>query len=101
MTKLVALYKTPADTEIFDKHYFESHMPLVEKMPGLRKAEVTKLKGLGSESKFYMMAEMYFDDIDSLNESMASSEGKAAASNLMGFAKDYVVMMIGEEKASN
>lgn len=101
MTKLVALYKTPADTEIFDKHYFENHMPLVEKMPGLKKSEVTKLKSLGGENKFYMMAEMYFDNMDSLNESMASPEGKAAASDLMGFAKEYVVLMIGEEKDAN
>lgn len=96
MTKLVALYKTPADKELFDKKYFEEHIPLVEKMPGLKKTEITRLKSLGSDEKYYMQAEMYFDDSDSLNESMASPEGKAAASNLMSFAKDIVIMMIGE-----
>jgi uncharacterized protein (TIGR02118 family) len=39
---------------------------------------------------------MYFDDIDALNASMASPEGKAAASNLMSFAKELVIMMIGK-----
>ncbi|HLT24325.1 MAG TPA: EthD family reductase [Ignavibacteria bacterium] len=96
MTKLVALYKMPADTAMFDKKYFEEHIPLVEKMPGLRKTEITKLKSLGGENKWYLQAEMYFDDEDALNAAMGSVEGKAAASNLMSFAKEIVVMMIGE-----
>ena len=97
MVKLVAMYKTPADTEAFEKHYFETHMPLVEKMPGLLKSEVSKLTGMpGAENKYHMMAEMYFEDMDKLNESMASPEGRAAGKDLMGFAKDYVIMMFGE-----
>ena len=99
MVKLIALYKTPADIVQFEKHYFEVHMPLVEKIPGLLKSELSKLSGLpGQESKFYMMAEMYFDNMDRLNEGMASPEGKAAGRDLMSFAKEYVVMMYGEVK---
>ena len=98
MTKLVALYRTPPDKELFDKMYFEEHLPLVDKMPGLKKTEITRLKSLGGEEKYYLQAEMYFDDIDALNASMASPEGKAAASNLMSFAKELVIMMIGEVK---
>jgi len=36
--------------------------------------------------------------MDSLNEGMASAEGKAAGRDLMSFAKEYVVMMYGEVK---
>jgi len=50
----------------------------------------------GAESKYHMMAEMYFEDMDKLNESMASPEGRAAGKDLLGFAKDYVIMMFGE-----
>ena len=96
MTKLVALYRTPPDKELFDKKYFEEHLALVDKMPGLRKTEITRLKSLGGDEKYYLQAEMYFDDNDALNASMASPEGKAAASNLMSFAKELVIMMIGE-----
>jgi uncharacterized protein (TIGR02118 family) len=99
MVKLIALYKTPADVKEFEKHYFEVHMPLVEKMPGLLKSEVSMLTGMpGVESKYHMMAEMYFENMDKLNESMASAEGRAAGKDLMGFAKDYVFMMFGEVK---
>jgi uncharacterized protein (TIGR02118 family) len=99
MVKLIAMYKTPSDIEEFEKHYFEVHMPLIEKMPGLLKSEVSKLTPMpGQEIKYHMMAEMYFENMDSLNESMASPEGKAAGKDLMSFAKDYVIMMFGEVK---
>jgi uncharacterized protein (TIGR02118 family) len=97
MVKLVALYKTPSDIADFEKHYFETHMPLVEKIPGLLKTEVSKLSGLpGQDSKFYLMAEMYFEDMDKLNAGMASPEGKATARDLMSFAKEYVIMFYGD-----
>ena len=99
MVKLIAMYKTPSDIEEFEKHYYEAHMPMIEKMPGLLRTEVSKISGMpGQESKYYLMAEMYFENMDKLNESMASPEGKAAGKDLMSFAKDYVVMMFGEVK---
>lgn len=97
MIKLVALYKTPADKEEFDKHYNEVHMPIVAKIPGLIKSEVSKMRPLpGTESGFYMMTEMYYEDMDSFNAAMASAEGKASAKDLMNFAKDNVEFYIGK-----
>ena len=97
MIKLVALYKTPEDKELFDKHYFEVHMPLVAKIPGLIKSEVSKLKPLpGSQSNYYMITEMYYQDMDSFNAAMASPEGKATAKDLMNFAKNNVDFYLGK-----
>jgi uncharacterized protein (TIGR02118 family) len=99
MVKLIAMYKTPPDIKEFEKHYFEVHMPMIEKMPGLLKTEVSRISGMpGQESKYHIMSEMYFESMDKLNESMASPEGRAAGKDLMGFAKDYVIMMFGEVK---
>lgn len=97
MVKLIAYYKEPEDKLDFDKKYFDEHLPFATKMPGLLKAEVSKLKGIGEAgSKYYMQADMYFENTDSLNSAMMSAEGKAAAKNLMSFAKDIVTMSIGE-----
>ena len=97
MVKLVALYKTPEDKDEFDKHYFDVHMPLVNKIPGLIKSEVSKLKALpGTESGYYMIAEMYYKDMDSFNEAMASPEGKSSAKDLMSFAKNNVEFYLGK-----
>ena len=99
MIKLVAMYKTPADIEMFEKHYFEKHMPIVEKIPGLLRSEVSKLKILpGTESEYYMMTEMYYDDMDSFNAAMATPEGKASARDIVNFAKDSVDFFIGKIK---
>ncbi len=66
-------------------------------MPGLVRAEVSRLKGVGEGgSKYYMQTDMYFENSDSLNSAMTSSEGKTAAKNLMSFAKNIVTMSIGE-----
>ena len=40
MAKMIAIYRTPNDIEAFDKHYFEVHIPLAKKLPGLIKYEV-------------------------------------------------------------
>jgi uncharacterized protein (TIGR02118 family) len=97
MVKLVALYRKPDDTKSFDEHYNEIHTPLVMKMPGLRKLEITRITGapLG-ETKFYLMAEMYFDTVDAMNSANASPEGKAVARDVMSFASNLVTFFFGE-----
>jgi len=97
MTKLIAYYKAPENKDEFEKKYFKEHLPLAKKMPGLVKCEIVRLKGLGgAEPRFFMQAEMYFENEDALNKAMGSEEGRAAAKNLMSFAKEYVSMCIGE-----
>lgn len=97
MVKLIALYKKPADVAAFDKHYNEVHTPLARKMPGLRKIEVARCYGSpGGEPKFYLVAEMYFDNKDALMAALSSPEGKAAGKDVMSFAGDLIHMMFAE-----
>jgi uncharacterized protein (TIGR02118 family) len=42
MARMTVIYRTPADAAAFDKHYFETHVPLAKKIPGLRKYEVSQ-----------------------------------------------------------
>lgn len=96
MTKLIALYKKPANTEEFDKHYDTVHTPLVRRYPGLRKLEVTRITGAPiGEPKFYLMAEMYFDSTEEMGKALVSPEGKAVARDLMSFAADIVTVFHG------
>jgi uncharacterized protein (TIGR02118 family) len=39
MARMVVIYRTPKNVEAFDRHYFEIHVPLAKKIPGLRKYE--------------------------------------------------------------
>lgn len=93
MVKLVAVYRKPEDPAAFDKHYFETHVPLAKKMPGLIKCEVEKIIGSPMPGETpYLAAHMYFKDKPALDAAMASPEGKAAAKDLMSFAGKYVRM---------
>lgn len=41
MARLLVMYRTPKDAAAFDTHYFENHVPMAKKIPGLRKYEVS------------------------------------------------------------
>jgi uncharacterized protein (TIGR02118 family) len=97
MIKLIALYKKPTDVEAFEQHYATVHIPLVEKIPGLRKTEWARITASpAGEAPYYMMYEMYFDDMSTYKAAMKSEENKAAGKDLMSFAKDIVTLMIAE-----
>lgn len=98
MVKLVALYKKPADPAAFDKAYFETHVPLVRKIPGLRRVEIARITGAPrGEPEFYLMAEMYFEDKASLDRAMSSPENAEAGKNLMSFARGLVTFLYAAE----
>jgi uncharacterized protein (TIGR02118 family) len=99
MAKLIALYKHPENKEEFDEHYFNVHGPLTAKIPGLKEMKVTKMTGspMGGDSKYYLMCEMIYEDMASLQAGMRSDEGRASGKDLMGFAGNLVTLMIGED----
>jgi uncharacterized protein (TIGR02118 family) len=45
MVKLVALYRKPADGQAFERACFETHIPLLKKIPGLRRVEINRFIG--------------------------------------------------------
>lgn len=72
--KLVVLYTQPEDVSAFDDHYVGRHMPLVDVVPGLVKAETSKFVAApdGGEQTYFRMAEFYFDSLDDLQAGLAS-----------------------------
>jgi uncharacterized protein (TIGR02118 family) len=97
MVKLVALYKKPANVDAFEQHYAHVHIPLVEKIPGIRKTEWTRfLASPQGEAPYYMMYEMYFDDMEAYKVAMRSEENKIAGQDLLSFAGNGVTLMVAE-----
>jgi uncharacterized protein (TIGR02118 family) len=97
MIKLIALYTKPADVEAFEQHYTQIHIPLVEKIPGIRKTEWSRMTAAPTgEAPYYMMYEMYFDNMEAYKIAMKSEENKAAGKDLMSFAKDVVTFMVAD-----
>lgn len=97
MAKLIALYKTPADTAEFDSHYFTRHIPIAKTMPGLRSYEVND-GPIGGDGPFHLAAILSFDSLTGLQASLASPEGAAAVADLANFAQAGMEMLIFETK---
>jgi len=97
VVKLVVLYKKPADVAAFEKHYRETHLPLARNMPGVQRLDVSHFTGSpGGEPKFYMMAEVYFENKGSMMAALGSPEGKAAGKDIMSAAGDILHMMFAD-----
>ncbi len=86
--KLVVLYTQPDDPGAFDKHYLDTHMPLVSKVPGLQRAEVGRVVAAadGGELTYNVVTELYFADQAALNAAFGSPEGKATAADYQQLA---------------
>lgn len=80
----MVLYGRPDDTEAFDRHYRDVHIPLAKKVPGLRRYTVSRgVKVVFGEDPAYLVAELDFDDAAAMQESMGSAEGRAAGSDMV------------------
>jgi uncharacterized protein (TIGR02118 family) len=98
MVKLVVAYGSPEDSAAFDEHYASAHVPLVEKIPNLRRFEAGKILATpdGSPPPFYFLAELWFDTIEDLQAAMGSPEGQAAGDDVPTFATGGATLMIAE-----
>lgn len=99
MVKLIALYKHPASVETFEDVYFNQHIPLTKKMPGLRRVEVNRVSGAPrGEPEYYMVTSLYFDDAESMQQSMTSEESRAAARTLRDAGAEVTMLLADVEE---
>jgi uncharacterized protein (TIGR02118 family) len=102
MIKYVALYKQPADPAAFEKAYFESHKPLIDRLPGLVRQEIgrvtrTFVPGFLGDSEPYLIAELYFESKDAMKTAFATPEWQAAGANLTEIGGMELVAMFSAE----
>jgi len=90
MAKMIVIYRTPADLDAFERHYFGTHVPLAKKIPGLRKYEVSHgpVTAMAGSPDVHMIGTLYFDDMDAIQRAFASPEGRAAAADRQTYAPD-------------
>jgi uncharacterized protein (TIGR02118 family) len=88
MAQLVVMYKTPKDAAAFDKYYFEKHIPIAKKIPGLRKYEVSRgvVATPAGPSGYHLVALLHFDDLAAIQGAFGSAEGQAAVADVQTFA---------------
>lgn len=83
MARMIAIYKTPENKEAFDKHYYEVHIPLARKLPGLKKYDVSKRPIISTtgDSDTYLIRTLHFESLDAIKTAFASPQGKACAAD--------------------
>ncbi len=98
MIKYVALYRTPEDPEAFDKNYFETHVPIVDETPGLVRTEIAKVtRMMVGEPAYYLLAELYFDSVESMKAAFKTDPWRASGENLQSWGgMDLVTMFTAE-----
>ena len=90
MARMLVIYRTPKDPAAFDAHYFDVHVPLAKKLPGLRKYEVSRrpIHTPAGDPEPYLVGILHFDDMASMRAAFATPEGKACAADRRVLAPD-------------
>jgi uncharacterized protein (TIGR02118 family) len=90
MARLMVLYKTPKDPAAFDKYYFETHVPLAKKIPGLKKFEVNQgpVGSPAGDPGIHRIAILHFDDVGAIQAAFGSPEGQEVAADVAVFAPE-------------
>jgi len=88
VVRFLVVYETPTDPAAFDEHYRQVHIPLVKKLPGLRRYTVSRDVAALRGEPFYLVAELDWDDMDALRAAFASPEGQATARDIAELVPD-------------
>jgi uncharacterized protein (TIGR02118 family) len=98
LAQLVVMYRTPKDAVAFDKYYFETHVPIARKIPGVRKYVVSQgpVATPAGPSNLHLIAILHFDDLAAIQSAFASPE--AAAADVQNFATGGVDMFLFDSR---
>jgi len=97
--KATMLYRQPSDPDAFENYYFGTHMTLAAKVPNVARVETARATPNpdGSEAPVYRTAEMWFNDLETLQASLASPDGQAVVADCAVFATggvDFFVSIV-------
>lgn len=92
MYKFAVIYYRVDDENTLEDFFTETHLPLVESLPGLRRLEISRITSqpLG-KSRFYLMVEAYFDSETAMREGFVSQPGVAMMNALRPWAEERLI----------
>jgi uncharacterized protein (TIGR02118 family) len=97
MIKLIIFFRKPVDTAAFEEHFAQQYVPAANTMPNVKRVSVSRAMGAPrGEPPYYLIQELYFEDMAALNQSLNSIEGRNAGAVLMSFAHEIVSLMFAE-----
>jgi uncharacterized protein (TIGR02118 family) len=98
VVKVIVLYGHPSDPAAFDDHYANTHRPLVDKLPGLKLFEISRVVGTpeGGDLPYYRIAELSFESQEAMQAALGSPEGQETTGDLPNFASGGATILITE-----
>lgn len=98
---LLAMFKRPEGgddaLDEFMTRYLDEHMPLIEKVPGLRASVVERVVHHYAGDDIVIVTRMEFDDSEALQAGMASDEMRVAGRNLREIAPEMLTLVALDE----
>jgi uncharacterized protein (TIGR02118 family) len=93
-----ALYRTPEDPAAFEQHYFGSHVPLVERTPGLLENRVHRVtRQFVGEPAWFLLAELVFESPEAMRQAFRTEEWAASGADLQSWGAMELVTMFAAE----
>ncbi len=94
MHRLMVLYPPPEDPDHSRRYYAETHLPLAEKIPGLKGMRY----GLGTDafegdSPYFCVWEGDFEDEEAMTEALQSAEGQATSGDVPNYASGGAILL--------
>ena len=100
---LAAFYKRPEGGDdaltTFWQRYRDEHMPLIDKLPGLRGTKIWNVNRKYSGEDLVAVCFMEFDDQDALKAAMKSEEMAAAGKSLSEITSEGMLTLVALEES--
>ena len=97
MPQILVLYHPPANPAAFDKYYHETHIPIANKIPGLRSYQISASPPrVLAGNPVHLVAILTFDSMAGIDAALASPEGQTTAADLANFASGGATILIFE-----
>ncbi|MFL5846415.1 MAG: EthD family reductase [Solirubrobacteraceae bacterium] len=98
--KWVVMWTLPEgmDLEAWNDWYWNQHVPMAKKLPGLRRYTTTLVHRTVLGAPLYRMAEQYFDDVEALEAAVNSEIGAAVADDAGPWVTDLSLYVTLEQE---
>jgi uncharacterized protein (TIGR02118 family) len=102
MFRFIALYANPTDPDGFEAHYRSTHIPIMERWPGVKDTTITRVTGTprGGDAPYHLLTTVTFDSRDDFMSAMGTDAGKESAQDARGMVEQFgveVTMLLGDD----
>jgi len=93
--KVLVLYGAPADQDLFDAYFEQTHCPLLAKIDRLDALSINLVAGAASgASPYRVVAELHFGSEEAMQEGLNSESGQKMARDFARFASGGATVLI-------